>query len=433
MNYRRQITVVACIGWLAMTNAAHALDSVENQLVEIVDREAGPAIEFLEETVNINSGTLNPEGVRKLAKLYAREFEAIGFAARVVEQPAEMGRGPHLVAEHEGDQGKHVLLIGHIDTVFEVDSPFQKMRVEDGKAYGPGVEDMKGGNAVILFALKALQEIGALENVGITVVFTGDEESAGRPLETARRDLIAAGKKADIALGFEAGVKNFRMATIARRGASGWRLEVEGRRAHSSQIFQEGYGAGAIYETSRILSSFYEQLAGEQYLTFNPGVIVGGTQANFDEATSGGEAFGKNNVIAQTTVVVGDLRFLTEAQKTSARERMGKIVAQSLPQTQARISFTDGYPAMEPTPGNHALMQEMGKVSQDLGMGKVEPLDPSERGAADISFVAADVEASLAGMGPVGWGGHTMDEGIELSTMAATTKRAALLIYRLTR
>ena len=222
------------------------------------------------------------------------------------------------------------------------------------------------------------------------------------------------------------------MATIARRGASGWRLEVEGRRAHSSQIFQPGYGAGAIYEASRILSSFYEELAGEQYLTFNPGVIVGGTQADFDKATSGGDAFGKTNVIAQTAIVVGDLRFLSEAQKKNARDRMRKIVAQSLPQTQARISFTDGYPAMEPTPGNHALMQKMGVVSEDLGMGAVEPLDPSERGAADISFVAADVEASLAGMGPVGWGGHTMDEGIELSTLAATTKRAAVLIYRLT-
>jgi glutamate carboxypeptidase len=433
MNYLYQIAVISCVGWFAIAGPAHGLEGVENKLVEIIDRDADPAIQFIEETVNINSGTLNPEGVRKLAKLYAREFEAIGFRTRVVEQPAEMGRGPHFVAERDGDQGKKLLLIGHIDTVFEVDSPFQKMRVEDGKAYGPGVEDMKGGNAVILFALKALQEIGALENVGITVVFTGDEESAGRPLEIARRDLIAAGKKADIALGFESGVRNLRMATIARRGASGWRLEVEGRRAHSSQIFRPGYGAGAVYETSRILNTFYEQLAGEQYLTFNPGVIVGGTQAEFDKATSGGEAFGKTNVIAQTTIVVGDLRFLSEAQKTNARDRMRKIVAQSLPQTQARISFTDGYPAMEPTPGNHALMLEMGKVSEDLGIGKVEPLDPSERGAADISFVASDVEASLAGMGPVGWGGHTMDEGIELSTIAVTTKRAALLIYRLTR
>jgi glutamate carboxypeptidase len=433
MNYRHQIAVVSCIGWFAISSAVHGLESVEKNIVEIIDREASPAIQFLEETVNINSGTLNTQGVRKLAKLYASEFEAIGFRARVVEQPVEMGRGPHLVAEHDGNQGKHVLLIGHIDTVFEEDSPFQKMRVEDGKAYGPGVEDMKGGNAVVLYALKALREAGALENVGITVVFTGDEESAGRPLAIARRDLIAAGKKADIALGFEAGVRNLRMATIARRGSSGWRLEVEGRRAHSSQIFQQGYGAGAIYETSRILSSFYQQLAGEQYLTFNPGLVVGGTQAVFDKATSGGDAFGKTNVIAQTAIVVGDLRFLSEAQKTGARNRMSEIVAQSLPQTEARISFTDGYPAMEPSAGNHALMQKMGKVSQDLGMGEVEPLDPSERGAADISFVASDVEASLAGMGPVGWGGHTMDEGIALSTIAASTKRAALLIYRLTR
>lgn len=412
---------------------AQGLDPTEAKIVEIIDSQAEEAIAFLEQAVNINSGTLNPTGVRAVGELYNEAFAAIGFESRLIEQPEELQRGPHLFAEIDGTQGKRILLIGHLDTVFEADSPFQSMRIDGDKAYGPGTEDMKGGNNVVLFALKALRDAGALDSTRIIVAFTGDEEYPGRPLEISRRDLIAAGKRADIALGFEAGVREMRIATIARRGSSGWLLEVTARPAHSSQIFKEGYGAGAVYETSRILHTFYSQLRGEEYLTFNPGAIVGGTETTYDRQESRGTAFGKSNVIAETAVVDGDLRFISEEQKQRTRETMSAIVALSLPQTEAKITFFDGYPAMEPTEANQALMETLGEVLIDLGMGRVESLDPSERGAADISFVAGDLEASSAGMGPVGWGGHTVDEGIHLPTLAAATKKTAILIYRLTR
>ena len=415
--------------------APHAAPHADTEAVILaaIDQQSGQAIRFLEQAVNTNSGTLNPPGVRQVAGLYAAEFEALGFTTRIVEQPAAMGRGPHLVAKRSGQHGKKLLLIGHLDTVFEADSPFQSMRITDGKAYGPGVEDMKGGNNVVLYALKALHSAAALQDTDITVVFTGDEEAPGEPLDQARRVLIEAGQHADIALGFEAGVDELRIATIARRGFSGWLLQVKARPAHSSQIFRPGYGAGAIFEASRILNEFYQQLASQEYLTFNPGAIVGGTSAEFDPETSRGSAFGKPNVIAETATVSGDLRFLTEAQRDRARERMQAIVATSLPETQASITFGDGYPGMAPTAANQALMATLGEVLEDLDLGRVEALDPSRRGAADISFVAADVEASMAGLGPVGWGGHTIREGIDLNTLDGATKKAALLIYRLTR
>jgi glutamate carboxypeptidase len=405
----------------------------EAVVLAAIDSQSEQALQFLEKVVNLNSGTLNPDGVRQVAELYAKEFEALGFAANIIEQPPAMGRGPHLVARRSGQRGKKLLLIGHLDTVFEPDSAFQSMHIEDGKAYGPGVEDMKGGNNVVLYALKALHSADALHDTDITVVFTGDEEAPGEPLSQARHVLIEAGRRADIALGFEAGVDELRIATIARRGFSGWLLEVKARPAHSSQIFQPGYGAGAIFEVSRILNEFYQQLAAEEYLTFNPGAIVGGTSTEFDTGTSRGSAFGKSNVIAETATVSGDLRFLTNTQRDRARRRMQAIVASSLPETQASIRFKDGYPGMAPTAANQALMATLGEVLEDLGMGRVEALDPSRRGAADISFVAADVEASMAGLGPVGWGGHTVKEGIDLATLVGATNKAALLIYRLTR
>lgn len=433
MRHTNTLPLVALICAAGVAAAGNALDPTETRILEIVAAQADEAVEFLTRSVDINSGTLNADGVRQVGELYVDAFDAIGFETRLVEQPEELRRGPHFFAERDGSQGKRVLLIGHLDTVFEPDSPFQKMRIEGNKAHGPGVEDMKGGNNVVLFALKALHDAGALDDSRIIVAFTGDEEYPGRPLDISRRDLIEAGKRADIALGYEAGVREMRIATVARRGASGWLLEVSAKPAHSSQIFKPGYSAGAIFEASRILQAFYAQLRGEEYLTFNPGAIVGGTEAVFDRQESRGKAFGKSNVIAETAVVDGDLRFISEKQKERARETMRKIVELSLPDTDSTITFFDGYPAMAPTEANYALMETLGEVLRDLGMGEVESLDPSERGAADISFVASHVEAGLAGMGPVGWGGHTVDEGIYLDSLVEATRKTAILVYRLTR
>ncbi|MGB5162226.1 MAG: M20/M25/M40 family metallo-hydrolase [Thermoanaerobaculia bacterium] len=414
------------------THAA-SINETEARIVEAVEARSEEAITALEELVNINSGTMNPEGIRRVGDYFERELGALGFTTRWIDQPPELERGGHLFAEVDGDRGQRILMIGHLDTVFEPDSPFQHFRREGDLGYGPGAEDMKGGNLVILYALKALHDVGALDNTRIIVALTGDEENPGKPVAVSRQDLIEAGRRSDIALGFEAGVRDIHTATIARRGASFWTLRVTAKPAHSSGIFDDSNGAGAVFETSRILDAFYSQIRGEQYLTFNPGVILGGTSIDYDPQANRGTAFGKTNVIAETAVVHGDLRFLSEEQKELARERMRAIVALSLPGAEAEISFEDGYPAMFPTQGNHDLLAQFEGVSRDLGFGELEVLDPGERGAADISFVAADVEAGLAGLGPVGWKGHTVDEHIDLTTLSVNAKRVAVLIYRLTR
>jgi glutamate carboxypeptidase len=291
---------------------------------------------------------------------------------------------------------------------------------------------MKGGNLVILYALKALHAAGALEHTSITVAFTGDEENPGHPIEISRRDLIDAGIEADVALGFEGGVGSANSATVARRGSSGWMLKVTGTRGHSSQIFGEDYGSGAIFEVARILNAFHEEVRGEEYLTFNPGVILGGTDIEYDPALNRGGAFGKTNVIAQTVVVDGGLRFISEEQKERAWAKMREIVADHLPGTTAEIEFRDSYPAMPPTAGNQDLFELLDRVSRDLGLGAIDAVDPGARGAADISFVAPHADG-LAGLGPLGDGGHTVEESVELGSLRTATLRAALLIHRLTR
>ena len=406
------------------------LSRTEKKIIKTVENYNPEALEFLEKVVNMNSGTLNLDGVREVGTVFGDELSAIGFESRWIDMPKEMNRAGHLFAEIKGDKGKRLLLIGHIDTVFEQDSPFQKFeRVNDSIAKAPGGNDMKGGDVIILYALKALHENKLLNDAQIIVALTGDEESTGKPLDVSRKDLVDAAKKSDIALGFETST-GFNYATVARRGASGWTLEVKGKRAHSSGIFSERVGAGAVFELSRILNQFYVDLSEEELLTFNPGLVIGGTFLNYDELTSKGDVFGKSNVVAQSAIAKGGLRFISEEQKENARKNMREIVLQNLPNTSAEISFTDSYPAMEPTEGNLGLLTQLNQVSLDLDQGEVEAYDPGKRGAADTSFVAAYVDC-LDGLGTMGSGAHTEEETVNLRTMEALTKRAAIFIYRL--
>lgn len=437
MNRIPLAMMAAALFFLPAALCAQGLSADERRIADYVDRHQQEAVDLLERTVNINSGTLNPAGVRRVYDVLAPELARLGFEVRYAALPAATGRGGHLVATRKGTRGRKLLLIGHLDTVFEEGSPFQRFtRLDDSTAAGPGVEDMKGGNVVIVQALRALDSVGALDGASITVVMTGDEESAGSPLEVARAALIEAGREADVALGFEGGTRDREAAyaVVARRSSSRWRLEVTGRPAHSSGIFRDGVGAGAIYEAARVLDAFYGEIRGEEGLTFNAGLILGGTEVDYDPAKSAGTAFGKTNVIPEKVVVNGDIRTLTDAQLQRTRERMRAVVERGgLPGTRAEITFQDSYPSMSPTDANYELLTAYSQASQALGLGGVRPHDPTRRGAADISFVAPHIEAGLDGLGVYGSGAHTVEETVDLRSIPLQAKRAAVLIYRLTR
>ncbi len=429
MSVSKIVFAFLCFCFLASVSAQN-LSKTEKKIVKSIEANNAAAIGFLERVVNINSGTLNLSGVTEVGKVFGNAFEDIGMETTWVPMPSEMNRAGHLFAETKGKKGKKLLLIGHLDTVFEEDSPFQTFTmINDSVAHAPGGNDMKGGNVIVLYALKALKENGLLDQGQVIVAFTGDEESTGDPLDISRKDLIDAAKRSDIALGFETST-GFNYATVARRGASGWKVEVTGKRAHSSGVFSENTGAGAIFEMSRILHRFYTDVKGEDLLTFNPGTLMGGTFVEYDEATSKGTVFGKTNVVAQKAEVRGGLRFISEEQKDRARNKMREIVSENLPQTSATISFDDSYPAMRPKEENLDLLKQLNKVSQDLGQGEVLAYDPGKRGAADTSFVA-DYVACLDGLGTMGKGAHTPQESVNLNSIEALTKRTALLIYRL--
>jgi glutamate carboxypeptidase len=421
-----QINVALLFAALSCTcSYAQKLSADEQKMASYIDAHKEEAIALFEKVVNIQSPTENLSGVKQVGLVFKKELESLGLTSKWVDMPAEMKRAGHLVAETNGTKGKRLLLLGHIDTVLAG----EKFRREGNKAYGTGTSDMKGGDVVLLYALKALHAAGALKDTRIIVMYTGDEESAGFPLTISRGDLVAAAKSSDLALSFEATVRN--TATVGRRGASFWTLEVEGKTGHSGQIFKEDMGSGAIFEAARIVNQFYEVLHKEKYLTFNPSVIVGGTEAELRGVS--GTATGKSNVVPAKVVVSGDLRFISEEQKEAARDKMLEIVARNLPGTSAKITFRDSYPAMTPTEGNYALLKQLNQVSDDLGFGRVEALDPGDRGAGDIGFIS-HLLPGLDGIGGAqGGNAHAPGEWADVERMPMLIKRAAVLIYRLTR
>lgn len=390
------------------------------------------ATRLLERLVNINSGTMNHDGVREVGRVLRAELDALGFATSWVELPDSVNRAGHLFAERTGNGGRRVLLIGHLDTVFERESPFQRFERNGRRATGPGVADMKGGDVVLVFALKALHEAGLLEGARIIVAFTGDEESAGQPISVSRRDLVEAARRSDVALEFEGAVRDSagEYATIERRGSSGWLLVSRGRQGHSSGIFGASQGFGAIYEAARVLTAFQEELRTDTGATFSPGVMVAGTDVEYSRGR--GVATGKGNVVARTAAVEGDLRTVSAAQLERVRGRMRTIAQRHLPGAESEIRFWDAYPAMEATPGNQRLLTLLNEVNRDMGLPAMRSLPGERRGASDVSFVAPHVDA-LGGLGAYGSGAHAPGESVELSLMERQITRAAMLIYRLTR
>ena len=418
-----------------------ALNKEEQKVIDYIDANMSRAIALLKESVNINSGTLNIAGVKKVGEIFAREFEKANFKTQWISMPDSLRRAGHLVATtgfnneavvKNNPKRKKLFLIGHLDTVFEPDMPANPFTMlNDSTATGQGVNDMKGGDVVMIIALQALHAQGLLKDADIIAYLTGDEEHAANPREISRRDFIERAKQTDIALAFE-GANGLNSVATARRGASGWTLNVKAKTGHSSGVFTPNAGYGAIYEAARIVNEFRVQLSTEKYLTFNPGVFIGGSEMNYDASKSSGAAIGKTNIISPAATVTGDLRFLTEEQKINARKKMSAIVANNLAGTNATIKFTDGIPSMAPTEGNNKLLEVISGVTKDMGLGVTMAGDPGSRGAGDISYIAAYVDC-IDGLGASGKGAHAPGETINLKELPFLIKRAALTIYRLSK
>lgn len=413
---------------ITLTSQSQGLSADEQNIINEIDNNFKNTLGKLETVVNINSGTNNLIGVKKTGFFFQKEFENLGFKCEWISLPDSLKKAGHLFASRKGKRGKKILLLGHLDTVFELDQPFNSFKIiGDTVATGQGVVDMKGGDIVILSALKALSSLGYLDGAEIGIYLTGDEESGGKPIEVTRQDLISRSKEYEIALSFESGKLN--SAVTSRRGSGTWKLKVSGKQSHSSGIFGKKNGYGAIYEAARILESIRLFSNSEKYLTISPGVIAGGTTVIKNDENL--EVFGKDNVIASNTLISGDYRFISEKQKNLAKEKIQQIISSgNLSGTSAEITFSDGIPPMEKKRGNLKLLEQLNQVNLDLGGTAVKSGDPGKRGAGDISFIAKYVDC-LDGLGATGKGAHTPNEILKLKEYPFVIKRVAILLYRL--
>ena len=440
MKLRILTQMAAALSIAALSVPAIArLSPAETRMMRTVDAEQERTLAMLERWVNQNSGSQNIEGVTKVGEMLRAELEPIGFKVQWIDMKAA-GRAGHIVATHKGNgRGKKMVLIGHLDTVFEPDSPFQRWERQGNYGIGPGAGDDKGGMAVMIAALRAMRAAGTLKNADIMVVLTGDEEDSGNPIAIARRDLIEAGKWADIALDFE-GLSQEEvsgamvdMGSIARRSSGSWKVTVKAKQGHSSGIFSPGAGYGAIYELARIIDTFRREVP-EDKLTFNVGLIGGGDSVVLDQGQIRLAATGKTNIIAPVAIARGDLRAIDQGQIDRTRAKMKAIVAKPLPGATATIEFDEeGYPPMAPTEASAALLGKLNAANADLGLPKMEPIDPLKRGAADISWVASHVESGLNGLGPASTGSHGPGEKVDIASIWRQAKRAAILMSRLSR
>lgn len=418
---------------LAAPAAAAGLTGQEKAVVAAAQAENPRSLALLEKLVNVNSGTMNTAGVTEVGRMMRAELEPLGFKVDWIPM-AEVGRAGHIVATHKGSgKGKRMLLIGHLDTVFEKDSPFQTFVRKGDIVEGPGVNDMKGGLVIMVAALRAMKAAGTLKDADINIVLTGDEERSGDPVTISRRDLIAAATRSDLALEFEglAQEDGKDMGSIARRSSNTWTVKVTAKPGHSSGVFSDRAGYGAIYELARILDTFRRDLR-EPNATYNVGLVLGGASADLNAAETGGTATGKSNIIAATALARGDLRTLSNDQTERMAKKMREIVGQSLNGAKAELEFSEGYPAMAPTEGSRKLLAKLNEVNKDLGLAVMPELDPLKRGAGDISFVADKIDG-LIGLGAAGEGSHAPGETMEIASLDRQTKRAALLMTRLSR
>lgn len=392
-----------------------------------IDAHKQQTINLLETITNIDSQTENFVGVKTVGSYFAHELQALGFKTYWQEMPKDINRAGNLFAIKKGHKGKRILLIGHLDTVFPVSSQARFEYIHDNWVKGIGVSDMKGGDIVMLQALQALHALNLLQDTTIAIALMGDEENPAHPISVSRSELIRLAKESDVVLDFESGPPS-----VGRRGVTTWKLTTTGTQQHSSLIFQSHVGNGAVYELARILNEFANKFANVENLTINPAVISGGTTIKYDDTSQTAITSGKFNIVAKSSYAVGDLRYLSNAQKSATKKTMRHIVRENYPRTGARITFADLVDPMPPTRGSIELLKELQNIQHYFSKTELVALPAKLRGGGDISFIARYVPAGLVGLGPIGKYEHSLNEMVDLDSIQLASKRVAMLIYKLT-
>ena len=411
------------------TFSGYAQDTIEPslkieevKLISWLDSQEKNMLEMLERITNINSGSLNKQGVNELASIFSEELRLLGFSistlpGEVIEMPSCPGSdynvdvADHVLASKSGS-GSRLLMMGHFDTVFPLDSPFQEFSREGDTMYGPGVSDMKGGLVVMLYALKALNENGGLSDKSITVLLNSDEEMGSL---SSRKYLEEQAMLHDWGLVYESSGNN--RLTRERKGLGQARFVVHGRASHAGGAHEQG--RSAIKELAYKIVQIENITDYETGVTVNVGVV------------SGGEA---RNTIAPCAEALIDLRYPRAQQGIDTVAKFEKIFGSiySYPVDSGEIT-TESWsnlhrPAKIATPESDYLLNKtiaIGRLlGQELGIG-------DSGGGTDGSLTQAVGLPTLDSLGSAGTGAHSNREQGRVSSLIERAKLSAVLIRRL--
>jgi glutamate carboxypeptidase len=374
------------------------------ELESWLDERNGEMLDLLGRIVSVNSHTTNKAGVDRVAAIIARAAQDLGLAVETVPGGEY---GDHLVARTPacGRGGGQVLFCGHMDTVFTESSGFTEFRIEGGKAFGPGVIDMKGGLVVGLYALRALEELGLADDLPAAFIFNSEEEigspsSAGLIRREAEKSLFA--------LVFECGGMNGEVAT-GRKGKTTYIMDVHGRAGHAGEA--GGVKPSAVLELAEKIIALEALNDPERGVSVNVGQVSGGS--------------GPNIVAAEATAMI-DTRFRTRTDgETLAKAITGIAEKPVIPGTVCELTNASSRPAMEASPGSRALFEIAGSQAGLLGARLSEEF---RGGVSDANLIADAGVPVLDGMGPCGEHDHSPREYMVISSLAERTALTALTV-----
>jgi glutamate carboxypeptidase len=377
-------------------------------LRRIVEARLPRFLAELEALVNIDCGSYTPEGVNRVADAVVASLEELGAEVERIPHRPALGEAPlgDLVIGRIAGDGPRLLLIGHMDTVFDPGTAAERpFRVDGDRATGPGVTDMKAGLLAGLHAVAALHEAGA--RPAVTFVANPDEE-IGSPFSTAHiRDLAA---QHDAALVLECARANGDIVS-ARKGIADYRLVVTGRAAHAG--VEPEKGRSAVLEAAHQVIALHALSGRWPTVTVNAGVIRGGSRPN---------------VVAGRCEIEVDLRAATADAFAAASAELERLAATpTVADVRVAVETIAGHPPMEKSPGSGRLVDLAVGIAADLGF---ELHDAATGGASDANTTAAAGLPTLDGLGPVGGDDHSVDEWLDVTSIAPRTALLAQLVAR---
>jgi len=369
--------------------------------IQTAVKDTSPAMfALLEELVRVQSSSYNKAGVDQVARLITAAFGPENITFETVQQASA---GNHLIVRTPAARTakRQVLLVGHMDTVFPIDTDFNWYKEDAAHCYGPGVADMKGGLVAGIFALKTLAAMGLLESIPLTFIFNSDEEVGSG---TSRGLIRTEALKSAFAFVLECGGPDEEIVT-ARKGNIAVSLEVKGQAGHAA--FAGPDKGSAILEMALKTIAFEALNDHARDITVNVGLVNGGIGSN---------------TVAENAAAKIDFRFAACDDHKTLEERIGVLATRcTVPNTSAVYKITSTRPPMPACTANTELYEEIAATAARMGFAVASE---HRQGVSDANLIAAENVPVVDGLGPVGAQDHSTDEYIVKETLP---RRAALI------